>query len=337
MKYHDEVKEGANIIVRDCAQTKSSENVLILADEYTVDVGKHLLDAAKSITENVTFMVTKKANMHGTEPAKDIADAMLKSDIIFGATSVSMAHTEARANATKAGSRYLSLPDYSIEQLASPSLRVDFLKCAQNASKIKKILDSGRVVEVSTEKGTRLVLGIAERKANFCPGFVFRPGMIGSPPDIEANVPTIENKSNGTVVVDGSIPCKEIGLIKKDIRIEVEDGMVKRIDKGTEHGKTLEKLLSANPKNRVLAEFGIGLNPNARLCGNMLEDEGCYGTIHLGFGSNSTIGGKNKINFHLDFVIRNPTVKVDGNPLMERGVLLYDGLGIWTGRSKREN
>jgi len=75
---------------------------------------------------------------------------------------------------------------------------------------------------------------------------------------------------------------------------------------------------------KVLAEFGIGLNPEARLCGSMLEDEGCLGTIHFGFGSNSTIGGKNKVNFHLDLVVKEPTIIVDDQKIMENGNLLIN-------------
>ena len=70
-----------------------------------------------------------------------------------------------------------------------------------------------------------------------------------------------------------------------------------------------------------MAEFGIGLNPKAELCGRMLEDEGCMGTVHFGFGSNSTIGGKNKINFHLDLVMKEPTVMIDGKVIIQKGDL----------------
>jgi leucyl aminopeptidase (aminopeptidase T) len=51
----------------------------------------------------------------------------------------------------------------------------------------------------------------------------------------------------------------------------------------------------------------------------MLEDEGCAGTIHLGFGSNATIGGRNDVAFHLDFVMRRPSVWIDRTPLLTEG------------------
>jgi aminopeptidase len=69
----------------------------------------------------------------------------------------------------------------------------------------------------------------------------------------------------------------------------------------------------------VLADLGLGLNPRARLSGRMLEDEGCAGTAHLGFGSNATIGGRNLVAFHLDFVIRRPNVWIDGSLAVREG------------------
>ena len=50
----------------------------------------------------------------------------------------------------------------------------------------------------------------------------------------------------------------------------------------------------------------------------MLEDEGCAGTIHLGFGSNATIGGRNEVAFHLDFVVRRPSVWIDARAAVDR-------------------
>ena len=43
----------------------------------------------------------------------------------------------------------------------------------------------------------------------------------------------------------------------------------------------------------------------------MLLDEGCFGTFHFGFGSNILLGGQNRTNFHLDFVIQAHRLLVD--------------------------
>jgi leucyl aminopeptidase (aminopeptidase T) len=49
----------------------------------------------------------------------------------------------------------------------------------------------------------------------------------------------------------------------------------------------------------------------------MLEDEGCAGTVHLGFGSNATIGGTTSVPFHLDCVLTAAVIEVDGRTVLD--------------------
>ena len=77
-----------------------------------------------------------------------------------------------------------------------------------------------------TQSGTLVELNIDGRTGNCCPGFVNSKNLLGSPPDIEANVSPIEYDSKGTVVVDGSIACEEIGLLKNDIILNIKAGKI---------------------------------------------------------------------------------------------------------------
>src|SRR5207249_9433424 len=83
----------------------------------------------------------------------------------------------------------------------------------------------------------------------------------------------------------------------------------------------LGRTLSCVGTNRAseLAECGVGLNDLAPVSGIMLTDEGAAGTMHFGFGSNFSIGGVNEVPFHLDVVMRDPTLRVDGAIVIERG------------------
>ena len=56
----------------------------------------------------------------------------------------------------------------------------------------------------------------------------------------------------------------------------------------------------------------MGLNPNARLTGEMLEDEGVMGTIHIGIGTSHTLGGEIVAPTHYDLLMWEPTIAVDG-------------------------
>jgi leucyl aminopeptidase (aminopeptidase T) len=144
---------------------------------------------------------------------------------------------------------------------------------------------------------------------------------LGSPPDIEANVAPVETASAGRLVVDGSVTCPEIGLLQTSLELSVHAGRVCSIRGANRNNAAfLEELLGpAGSPRRVVAECGVGLNPLARLTGAMLTDEGAWGSVHIGLGSNSTIGGVNCADFHLDFVIRNPTLSIDGKECLPNG------------------
>src|SRR3989338_6242415 len=317
------LKRNARILLDFCASVKPKERVLLIFDGSTRVIEPFLREAAKRATRNVTIEYMTVSIMHCIEPPKNVVRAMGVADVILAVTKYSLAHTTARFRATNRGARYLSLPNYGLKQLAQPSLTVDFLACAEPGKSLKRVLDKASHVLITTKKGTNLELMVKGRVANWAPGYCDEPGMLGSPPDIETNVAPVEHMSRGVIVVDGSIPCEALGLLKESVRLTVADGCITDFDTNAE-GVWLQKLIEEKPdeKRKVLAEFGIGLNPEARLCGLMLEDEGALGTVHFGFGSNATIGGANKTDFHLDMVVKEPTVEVDGVRIMEKGSLV---------------
>ena len=76
---------------------------------------------------------------------------------------------------------------------------------------------------------------------------------------------------------------------------------------------------------RNIGELGIGLNPAARITGNMLEDEKAFHTCHFAIGENYDNDAPSLI--HLDGVVRDPTIIVryaDGTEktILENGSLV---------------
>ena len=66
----------------------------------------------------------------------------------------------------------------------------------------------------------------------------------------------------------------------------------------------MEKFTKKNARN--IGELGIGLNPAAKITGNMLEDEKAFNTCHFAIGENYDNDAPSLI--HLDGVVRNPTI-----------------------------
>ena len=52
----------------------------------------------------------------------------------------------------------------------------------------------------------------------------------------------------------------------------------------------------------------------------MLEDEGVFGSCHIGIGTSITLGGVVKAACHYDVIMKSGTIVADGKMLMEHGV-----------------
>jgi leucyl aminopeptidase (aminopeptidase T) len=319
------VREAADRLLRHCGCLVAGETVAIICDATTADVADVVAHAARGITSRVACLCAPQASMHGAEPPADVAREMVQAKLVVGLTRMSMAHSRARRAATDAGARYLSLPEYSLPLLASPALGIDFHARAPLVRRFADAFSAGSSVRVTTVRGTDVKLDITGRRGNYCPGFVSGPGELGSPPDIEANISPLETRSEGVIVVDASIACQEIGLLSVCVDLKVGKGRITSIDCADgEIRAQLDHIFQRAGSDRayVLAECGVGLNDAAEPDGTMLMDEGALGCLHFGFGSNATVGGINEVPFHLDFVLRDPTLEVDGRKLIEMGSIV---------------
>src|ERR1700722_9422513 len=162
----NEYQKGAQQLVRKCACLKFNETSYIIANPETEDVAHYLHEAILQVSPHCQIDIIPPASMHGTDAPNHVAKNMLNADVIFCLTSMSMAHTEARQAATKKGGRFLSLPDYSLAQLASPALLFDFSSLKNKVETLSDILDKGNLVKIITPLGTSLKLNISGRKAN---------------------------------------------------------------------------------------------------------------------------------------------------------------------------
>lgn len=307
-------------IVSYCGNLRLDEKLLIIYDDTTENLVNFIEKPASNITKNIKKNKIEILEQHGLEPPSETAALMKESNLIIAITSKSLAHSSARSNACLNGARYLSLAEYTQDVLENEAIfgvkkdKINYLK------KMEQILNQGKIVKINSSLGTSLELDIEKRIANNCPGFVEKPGELGSPPDMEVNISPIEEYSFGNLVVDGSITHPDLGLLKSPITLEIKKGRIYKIY-GKSESKILNELFNKqnNEKTKILAELGIGFNEMAKLCGNMLIDEGAANCIHFGFGSNSTVGGKNEVSFHLDFVIKNADMFVDNVLIVKNG------------------
>lgn len=209
------------------------------------------------------------------------------------------------------------------ESILEHELSADYREIASLTNRLGDRLDGRSHVRITTPLGTDLAMDIAGRKVMRDTGLFHKPRDHGNLPAGECYVAPIEDRTNGVFVVDKSYPGI---LIDEPIRLTVERGRVVDIAGGRE-ARQLEDMLREGERKpygegcRVVCELGIGTNPNARLQGNVLTDEKVMGTVHIAIGHNAlaSYGGQNRAPLHLDGVIGQPTLVVDGATLIEDG------------------
>ncbi|MDD4976975.1 MAG: hypothetical protein PHY93_21670 [Bacteriovorax sp.] len=305
-----------------CGNLKAEESCLLLFDATTKDLTGKFLEAAQSLGVKLEILEIEVADRHGKEPTPEVAKRMEGANLVMGFTKMSLAHTKARQKLCALGGRYLSLPGYSHELLLDPCIQANYHGQFNLTRAISDAFTAGSTVHVKTAAGTDVRLGIIGREGNCCPGFVNENYSLGSPPDIESNVSPVEYLSEGIAIIDGSVACDEIGLLETPIELKISGGRIVEVRSAREdYVAKVNNLFSRinDPKAYVLAECGIGLNPLAKLTGNMLTDEGALGCVHFGFGSNITVGGLNDVPFHVDFIMKDASLWIDDLQILNAG------------------
>lgn len=202
------------------------------------------------------------------------------------------------------------------------TMDVDYKKMNARGERIKKILDAGREVHISSKIGTDLTMDITGVNSIVNSGKYTAPGAGGNLPAGEVYLYPVKDKVQGQFYIDGSMRLRDKTLlVRNPVKVEVEKGEITNISNHYE-GKLLQQTLEwAHRKAkhpwgiRKIAELGIGINPNAKLVGATIIDEKMVGTVHIANGSNAWFGGEIFSIIHLDHVLKNPIVRVDGRLL----------------------
>ncbi|HEW63530.1 MAG: aminopeptidase [bacterium] len=313
----EEYIKAAETAVKKCLGVKPGEKFLVITDTETKEIGESLFQVGIDVGAEAILTIMRPRTRHGEEPSQPIAEMWKTVDVFIAPTKYSLSHTQAREKATEKGARGATMPGITPEMFIE-TLSVDYNIIREHNRRMKMALSGKKNVRVITELGTDITLNIEGREIYTDDGILHEKGTFGNLPAGEVFVAPVEGTADGTIVVDGSFAA--IGLLSEPIKITVKNGFATEIEGGSEAKKLKEMLASVDKKEAYnIAELGIGTNFNAKLVGNILEDEKVYKTVHLALGDNSTIGGKTKAGIHLDGLIKKPTLIVDGEILIEKG------------------
>lgn len=233
-------------------------------------------------------------------------------------------------------------------ELFAETVPVDYRRMKRECTAVSDVFDWADSIRVRNEKGTDITFSIKGRKGFKDDGDFTGPGSGGNLPAGEGFVSPVVGTAEGTIVFDGSISVYNgVLVLSEPVTAIVKEGFITEISGGAEAEvlrdtieRARKKAFDLEKKGNLpagrgeeyaknagnIGELGIGLNPSARIVGNMLVDEKVYRTCHIAIGSNYDDDAEALI--HLDGLITEPTVSAFGADGTERRITESGGLAL---------
>jgi leucyl aminopeptidase (aminopeptidase T) len=326
---HQKMLNSALTVIDTCMDLRRGENILIVCDPTTTDIGQALHDAASMRSDRVLLVVMPKGRHHGEEPPTPVANLMRQQQVVIAPTKYSLTHTRAVRQAIKDGARVATMPGMTLEMFTEGGMSADFNIIKKNIGEMNAVLRRKRIVNVKSDTGTNVTFEVNWREWKLDDnGVCNRPRMLTNLPAGKIFTLPREGTMNGTIVIDGSW---DSALVDEPVVLQIENGLVVDVKGGTAaaqirqtFGEAAKRLKSKEQENVwTIAEFGFGMNPNARLLGNVLEDEKRLGTAYFSIGDNTTLGGTAAVGIQISGVLASPSIWLDETPLLAEGAFIF--------------
>jgi leucyl aminopeptidase (aminopeptidase T) len=309
---------AVSTVVRRCLAVQPGEEVVVVVDAGTRRIGEALRDEAAGAGADAVLTVMDPRANDGTEPPASVAGALAGADVFIAPTTRSLSHTMARKRASEAGARGATMPGVTEDMLARV-MAVDFDTMAARSRAVAALLDEGATARVTCPRGSDLTLDLTGRQGIPDDGELTAPGAFGNLPCGEGFIAPLSG--GGTIVASTLAP---LGVSDPPATLTVENGRIVAASGGL-GPEYLARLAVHGDLGTNLAELGVGTNDRARLTGSVLEDEKILGTVHVAFGASAGIGGTVSVPIHLDVVILDASLEVDGHQVLDAGRFVLDG------------
>ncbi len=199
-------------------------------------------------------------------------------------------------------------------------MTTDYEVVRRNALAVDALLERAREVRFTTAEGSDVTMQLCGRKGKAQTGFADQPGKFSGLPDGESTVAPLEGTTQGHIVNPYLID--KIGQVDGPLRMEIKDGWITGASGGKQAQQLLDLFEKSDPNARRMAsQLALGMNPDCRIFPNAKEVSKKLGTLHVAIGDNISLGGTIQSGLHIDVVILNPTVWLDGKIVLENGNL----------------
>jgi aminopeptidase len=334
------IEQGAEQAVRSCARVRPGEKVVIITDLATKHIATALTDVAEGVArETVSVFVLEDYGGRpedGSAPLElpqEIADAVRRADVSFFAATGqkgevgSLRQPLIRVVYDSGRVRHAHMPGIS-DELMRMGMCTDYAEVQRLSATVAEMVGEARRITITSPAGTEFTVEFSP-SLNWvvCDG-ILKQGKPTNLPEGEVFTCPYDIKE-GVIVIDGILGdhfSEKYGLLEDtSVTWGIEDGRVRSISCVDDRlVSELQEYMAQDENANRLGEFAIGTNTGLdRLVGNMLQDEKFPG-IHVAVGEPIAreTGADWSSQVHLDGVLKNVTIDVEGQVIMKDGVFV---------------
>jgi len=317
-------EEFAEKVVRELVCPQPGEPFLIITDTANdINVAKACLAAGLRAGADTQLMIKDRLpSGAASQLGPVLSSAILSSKYILefcGGIVRAPATLEARRKGARVLSTHLKgIEDYAVRALVD----VDIPAMIENARLVAQLWDQTIVCRTTSPQGTDFTCRFAPRKSIIGDGALSEDGEVDFFPGAQVSIAPVEESINGVIVVDASDSVQ--GVVHTPYSLTIKNGVIVAVDGGKE-ADTMRQWLESRNDEKIfhLCHYSIGLNPQAGISGNMIEDERKVAAIDCGFGyQDPDFGGTVGYSpYHMDIMLATPTVYLDGKEMSGGGRL----------------
>lgn len=331
-----ELQNAADRLVKEMLRVKKGETVVITADtcsnEQVINATAASVYAAGGkpmvIYTSTPNGVGKAADMD--LPVEALGGALSYADVWIEYNKQWLLYStpfEIAFNKNKK-IRYINLVEMNPDLMIRNIGNIDMPLLAEFMAKFTEMNINTSVYKVTTPSGTDLTFktnpnhlvcndsGDASK-----PGMNMMPGQLNIVPEFD----TVQ----GTIVFDGSL-VPPFRLLDAPVKLTVENSKIIKVEGGIQAEQFESWLNSFNDPNMFkLAHMAYGLNPGAKLTGDIVEDERVWGCVEWGIGYVSPIDAPpvgQDAKSHCDGICLNASVWLDDVQVLENGKFIHTEL-----------
>ncbi len=304
--------KAAERAVTQALRLRKGERFLLVTDGPKLPIAESLARwARKAGAETTTYLMTEA--LRPIEGPTSLFRAMAEK---AGAVAYMLeARIEEKAfrgymvGLAKAGARVLMMPGITVDMMER-LVAVDYAALDVFTRKVMAALKDAPDVRITNADGTDISFSVKGRRWANSNGDIGRRGRHGNLPAGECYTCPVESTFSGRLA---------IRLIDDKLGRGIMEFEAGRLVRWSGRGiEAIVRHIGKDASGTMIGEFGVGTNPGARICGNMLESEKAFGTVHFAIGDSYGLG-INASRHHYDALVADATIFAHGRTIAKSG------------------